>query len=179
MSNSKLKEIYPKKNRLKQKRLLSCSMCPYQTNRNENLKKHRVSIHERGTYDLKCCGNQFANKAELRHHSVAFHSHGYVCNICGHVFKRRANLRGHHDAVHLGIKEFKCQLCDYATSCKSKLEHHGKIHGSSTSSPMPSSSTRIAVRFLHVLTSIIHLKSFNRDFYVILNYNTSKQYLVS
>lgn len=50
-------------------------------------------------------------------------------------------LRRHH-AVHSGFKEFTCSLCDYATSHKSNLERHMKIHESgdkySTSSPSSS-----------------------------------------
>lgn len=115
-------------------------------------------MHETSAAILECCGSRFPNKAALRQHTSAFHVHGYVCNvniyfsrillkpvsdllliflkICGRVFCRRALLRRHH-AVHSGFKEFSCQLCDYATSHKSNLERHMKIH-ESTSSPIPS-----------------------------------------
>lgn len=131
MSKSELLEIYLQKNVLQQdKRLFSCALCPYRTDRRNNLKRHTSTMHEQSSAVLECCGSRFANKAALRHHTVAFHRHGYVCNICGRVFCRRALLRRHH-AVHSGFKEFTCQLCDYATSHKSNLERHMKIHDSS------------------------------------------------
>ena len=110
-----------------EKRLFTCSLCPYRTDRRNNLKRHTATMHEQSAAILECCGTRFANKAALRHHTAAYHRHGYICTICGRVFCRRALLRRHH-AVHSGFKEFTCALCDYATSHKSNLERHMKIH---------------------------------------------------
>ena len=107
--------------------MFTCSLCPYRTDRRNNLKRHTATMHEQSAAILECCGTRFANKAALRHHTAAYHRHGYICTICGRVFCRRALLRRHH-AVHSGFKEFTCALCDYATSHKSNLERHMKIH---------------------------------------------------
>lgn len=127
MSKSELLEIYLEKNNLQEKRLFACPLCPYRTDRRNNLKRHTATMHEKSAVVLECCSLRFANKAALRHHTAAYHRHGYICSICGRVFCRRALLRRHH-AVHSGYKEFACNLCDYATSHKSNLERHMKIH---------------------------------------------------
>ena len=129
MSNSELLDVYLEKesNAVQEKRLFICSLCPYRTDRRNNLKRHTSTMHEQSSAVLECCGTRFANKAALRHHTTAYHRNGYICTICGRVFCRRALLRRHH-AVHSGFKEFACNLCDYATSHKSNLERHMKIH---------------------------------------------------
>ncbi|EFX88808.1 hypothetical protein DAPPUDRAFT_311205 [Daphnia pulex] len=144
MAQSELLEVYLREERSsiqQEKRLFACTLCPYRTDRRNNLKRHTATMHEQSTAVLECCGSRFANKAALRHHTAAYHRHGYICTICSRVFCRRALLRRHH-AVHSGFKEFTCSLCDYATSHKSNLERHMKIHesGDKYSTCSPSSS---------------------------------------
>lgn len=137
MSTSELLEVYLEKEGdsrndaggvvAPEKRLFACTLCPYRTDRRNNLKRHTSTMHEQSAAVLECCGTRFANKAALRHHTTAYHRNGYICGICGRGFCRRALLRRHH-SVHSGFKEFACNLCDYATSHKSNLERHMKIH---------------------------------------------------
>ncbi|KAK4021385.1 hypothetical protein OUZ56_003301 [Daphnia magna] len=145
MAQSELLEVYLREERssVQEKRLFACSLCPYRTDRRNNLKRHTATMHEQSTAVLECCGGRFANKAALRHHTAAFHRHGYICTICSRVFCRRALLRRHH-AVHSGYKEFACSLCDYATSHKSNLERHMKIHESGDKYSSSSSSGQSA-----------------------------------
>lgn len=55
----------------------------------------------------------------------------FRCRHCGRNFCRKALLK-RHLAVHNGQKEYCCDACDYATSHKSNLERHRKVHDTST-----------------------------------------------
>ncbi|XP_061170827.1 histone-lysine N-methyltransferase MECOM-like [Saccostrea echinata] len=109
------------------RKLFPCPQCRYTTDRRNNLKRHLLTMHQQSSKVLECCGIVFGTKASLREHSMIFHSHGYVCLYCGRRFCRKALLK-RHLSVHNGKKDFRCHLCDYATSHKSNLERHRKVH---------------------------------------------------
>lgn len=122
------------------RKLFPCPQCRYTTDRRNNLKRHLLTMHQQSSKLLECCGIVFGTKASLREHSMIFHSHGYVCLYCGRRFCRKALLK-RHLSVHNGKKDFRCHLCDYATSHKSNLERHRKVHVRQTNSDS-SSETR-------------------------------------
>ena len=109
------------------KKLFTCAHCRYVTDRKNNLKRHVATMHQNCDKALECCGVAFGNKASLRDHVVIFHSGGYLCRYCGRNFCRKALLK-RHLTVHSGQKDHVCELCDYATSHKSNLERHRRIH---------------------------------------------------
>ena len=109
------------------KKLFGCPQCRYITDRKNNLKRHVATMHQDCDKVLECCGVVFKNKASLRDHVLIFHSNGYMCRFCGRNFCRKALLK-RHLTVHSGQKDFSCDLCDYATSHKSNLERHRKVH---------------------------------------------------
>lgn len=113
------------------RKLFPCPQCRYTTDRRNNLKRHLLTMHQQSSKLLECCGIVFGTKASLREHSMIFHSHGYVCLYCGRRFCRKALLK-RHLSVHNGKKDFRCHLCDYATSHKSNLERHRKVHARQT-----------------------------------------------
>lgn len=109
------------------KKLFGCPQCRYVTDRKNNLKRHVATMHQDCDKVLECCGVAFKNKASLRDHVLIFHSNGYMCRFCGRNFCRKALLK-RHLAVHSGQKDFLCARCDYATSHKSNLERHKRVH---------------------------------------------------
>ncbi|XP_002741063.1 uncharacterized protein LOC100368392 [Saccoglossus kowalevskii] len=109
------------------RRTYRCSDCGYETNRRNNLKRHINTMHELCEKKLECCGLEFSSKAELRKHIQSKHREGYNCTVCRKNFCRKALLK-RHLTVHSGQKEFSCELCGYATSHKSNLERHKKVH---------------------------------------------------
>ena len=54
-----------------------------------------------------------------------------VCNECGKPFQNANNLEIHVNAVHLKLKQYKCEKCSYASGhpsnliCHVKREHEG------------------------------------------------------
>ena len=109
------------------RKLFPCPQCRYTTDRRNNLKRHMLTMHQLSAKLLECCGVLFRTKAALREHALIFHYHGYTCFYCGRRFCRKALLK-RHLSVHNGQKEFICNVCDYATSHKSNLERHRRVH---------------------------------------------------
>lgn len=109
------------------RKVFPCPQCRYTTDRRNNLKRHMLTMHQTCSKTLECCGIMFATKASLREHAMIFHYHGYTCFYCGRRFCRKALLK-RHLSVHNGQKDFVCPVCDYATSHKSNLERHRKVH---------------------------------------------------
>lgn len=109
------------------RKVFPCPQCRYTTDRRNNLKRHMLTMHQACSKLLECCGILFTTKASLREHALIFHYHGYTCFYCGRRFCRKALLK-RHLSVHNGQKDFVCSVCDYATSHKSNLERHRKVH---------------------------------------------------
>ncbi|KAK3094807.1 hypothetical protein FSP39_006460, partial [Pinctada imbricata] len=109
------------------RKVFPCPQCRYTTDRRNNLKRHMLTMHQTCPKLLECCGILFSTKALLREHAMIFHYHGYTCFYCGRRFCRKALLK-RHLSVHNGQKDFVCNVCDYATSHKSNLERHRKVH---------------------------------------------------
>lgn len=109
------------------RKLFPCPQCRYTTDRRNNLKRHMLTMHQTCAKLLECCGILFNTKASLREHAMIFHYHGYTCFYCGRRFCRKALLK-RHLSVHNGQKDFVCSICDYATSHKSNLERHRRVH---------------------------------------------------
>lgn len=109
------------------RKVFPCPQCRYTTDRRNNLKRHMLTMHQTCSKLLECCGIFFSTKASLREHAMVFHYHGYTCFYCGRRFCRKALLK-RHLSVHNGQKDFVCSVCDYATSHKSNLERHRKVH---------------------------------------------------
>lgn len=110
------------------KKTFRCSQCRYLTDRKNNLKRHISTMHADCGKTLECCDVIFKSKAALRDHVLLFHRSGYKCRFCARNFCRKALLK-RHLAVHNGQKEYGCGNCEYATSHKSNLERHRKVHG--------------------------------------------------
>ena len=69
-------------------------MCPFSCNHNNNMRKHEKSQHK------------------------------IPCAHCEHKAKNDEHLKRHVDAVHLNLKRFVCNSCDY----KSYFENSVMIH---------------------------------------------------
>ena len=48
----------------------------------------------------------------------------FPCELCGHKFVTNNELNDHFNSVHLGLRPYKCDLCDFKTGQASNLFHH-------------------------------------------------------
>ena len=50
----------------------------------------------------------------------------FLCSLCGFTTDRKIMFIDHVNSVHLGIKPYKCDACDYVTGQSACLAHHKK-----------------------------------------------------
>merc|ERR1719300_955515 len=92
--------------------------CSFSSNSLERMKDHiREHMLELG-YMVKCkiCGKIIRNEISMKNHKkIHLPREEYYkipCEDCGKMFKDKASLKAHVKAVHLGIKDIPCDLCD-------------------------------------------------------------------
>uniref|UniRef100_H2ZIM8 C2H2-type domain-containing protein n=1 Tax=Ciona savignyi TaxID=51511 RepID=H2ZIM8_CIOSA len=52
----------------------------------------------------------------------------YVCKHCPKAYRKKYVLEHHIESIHLGIKGFQCETCDFRTAYKSSFDQHMRIH---------------------------------------------------
>ena len=115
---------------------LECGV-PYNTK--STLRQHKMAIHPstNGGQSYPCtrpgCTRVFKVAAKLRMHDDVVHKNlegKYKCQFCPKKFWGKSSLREHTNGVHLGLKKFKCDLCDFRTAYRKILAEHKKVtHG--------------------------------------------------
>jgi KRAB domain-containing zinc finger protein len=48
----------------------------------------------------------------------------FKCDICDQAFTQTGNLKRHVNSVHTNISNYSCDLCDYSLYYRSNLERH-------------------------------------------------------
>ena len=86
--------------------------------------------HNSERFDCSMCGTQFKHKKTLESHFKTVH--GKVnfkhinCPHCEYKSSRNEHMQMHIDAVHLGLRPFKCDVCDKDFTQKTHLRTHQK-----------------------------------------------------
>ena len=76
------------------------------------------------------CGTEFKSDRSLKDHIASIHlgQKNFPCEICGKLFNRATNLH-QHKRIHDGIKQFQCIYCNSSYGEKRNLMNHiGKNH---------------------------------------------------
>jgi hypothetical protein len=81
---------------------------------------------------IKDCGKAFGKAKSLKDHMKTHEEKKpprFQCQYCPKKFREKKARDQHEKGQHLGIKDFKCDLCDYANADQTKLIIHKKsIH---------------------------------------------------
>ncbi|XP_044739298.1 zinc finger protein OZF-like [Chrysoperla carnea] len=109
-----------------------CNICNKKFKTNLYLRRHKAKNHFSPKYTCKNCSKIFKHKDVLDRHISKQHSalikeaRQKICETCG---KECTNLKRHMQAVHLNIKNFKCDYCDakFLDNCK-KISHEKIMH---------------------------------------------------
>jgi len=75
------------------------------------------------------CPKTFSYKNTMLAHHRTIHGEGrpkpkHQCKFCPKMFLSMKRKKEHEDAVHLNVRSFKCELCDYAGTSKIRLRYH-------------------------------------------------------
>nr|XP_032816704.1 zinc finger protein ZFAT isoform X2 [Petromyzon marinus] len=114
------------------KRAIKCPYCDKHFHKASTDLQRHIWSHE-GLKPFKCskCPYATGNKSNLTSH-MNTHSmeKTHLCDICGKKFKTKGNLANHKHLHSQKDKQFKCLLCDFSASVKSKLTRHMEQHSS-------------------------------------------------
>jgi uncharacterized Zn-finger protein len=70
------------------------------------------------------------NRADLERHSKGVHlgKREFKCDICDKAFSQRSILSGHVNRIHKKLKNYSCELCDYTSYTNHDLKKHLIVH---------------------------------------------------
>ena len=107
----------------------SCNQCD-ETFKSRRRRDAHINKHS-GLRPYTCteCIGTFLSKEYLQKHIKERHSNytmKFRCDQCAHFFKDKNKLTSHIKVVHLNIREFMCEICNWASSCRGNLNKHMK-----------------------------------------------------
>jgi len=114
-----------------------CDMCDFAHKTLSSVFEHRFKIHNcvwGEMSPLYCkidgCSSRTLFLPVLIHHIKHKHERKFEqqCHLCPSILQDSEKLRNHIERSHLGIKEFKCDQCDYITAYKKHLFAHQQTH---------------------------------------------------
>ena len=111
-----------------------CDHCAYVTDENGILQRHIRQVHENPGFNCTLCEATFRQTKSLNTHVRRVHYNEDLKNKscphqCGYSTSNNDHLRNHINAVHLGLRPFKCDLCEKDFTQKSHLNtHHKNVH---------------------------------------------------
>ena len=108
------------------KKIFSCDLCKYYTNRSNLLKTHVENVHEKTLMACLSFGN---NKSSMKGHnsSVQGKEKPFQCEQCDSSFSTQYHVKRHTESVHLKVKNFKCNAtdaCSFSSYASGDLRRH-------------------------------------------------------
>lgn len=116
------------------------SACPILRRNNFCVAKRSDSVilndkNNHSNSELKCDHCEFTAQypSTMKLHMVKhFNERPFVCQQCSKAFKRKSALNTHQKNVHgkfpVGVKEMKCDKCDFTAAYLAQFERHMRIH---------------------------------------------------
>ena len=115
--------------------MFSCELCEFKSAKQQYLKLHIRSVHEK---KFKCveCDYMVTNKEDLKEHQKKNHKEKLRnCSLCAFSSTRFAQVTRHFRHVHKKFKKFECLKCDYRTRDRHTLTRHtNAIHNDNSRS---------------------------------------------
>ena len=115
-----------------QRKVFKCDKCEYSVVVKTNLMKHIEAMHLQGRTKFKCtfCDMFYVRKTSLIFHVKKVHEgldmKTVNCPHCEYKTARDGHLQQHINAVHLGLRPFKCDICGKDFTQKPHLKTHSK-----------------------------------------------------
>lgn len=98
-------------------------------NTKNNMKKDDKIKREGAGFQCVHCGKKIASKDKFKLHlRIHMDERPYTCHICGKQFRVPAGLNRHIRDVHVGLKEFSCDICSRTFASKATRDDHRRVH---------------------------------------------------
>ena len=107
--------------------LVFCDICPYKSNRINNVENHKKTVHEGIKIVCQHCAKRFTQQSDFRRHLKDIHNYVFpppqerrypICNNCGYKTRLLSTFDKHK------CDPIKCENCDFET----KNEVHMRCH---------------------------------------------------
>lgn len=104
----------------------SCEICGKRFREKVHLKKHKETMHvEDRPFNCNHCEMSFKVKAHLKaHRKTHIIEAKFFCEICGVSMKHKESLKHHVRNIHMGIRDYRCDLCDEGFYTSNWLKKH-------------------------------------------------------
>ena len=107
--------------------------CPSKTSLEKHIKYHNLpNVPGAFPCPVKYCGKTFGREGSLKDHMRTHREKKpphLQCQYCPKKFRENAALKYHEKGQHLGLKNFKCDKCDWTGVSRDKLNIHNRsIH---------------------------------------------------
>ena len=91
---------------------------------------HKKVCGEDTTAQCPICYLECEKKSMKKHYLEIHQISKFQCDLCSHASDTQDKLTLHINAVHLELKNFKCEKCDFKTAWPKSLKGHEKLCGS-------------------------------------------------
>lgn len=104
----------------------NCEICGKRFREKAHLKKHMESVHVPDRpFQCNHCELNFKEKIQLKAHKKTHVIEAkFFCEICGVSMKHKESLKHHVRNIHMGIRDYKCDLCDEGFYTSNWLKKH-------------------------------------------------------
>lgn len=104
----------------------SCEECGFTSKRKVGLLKHQL-LHKEKSFVCTKCGYRCRVKSVLDKHEVKCKDTVIKCNMCDETFAVQSELVNHR-SVHIELKTYSCELCDFIATNLLYLKKHTLKH---------------------------------------------------
>lgn len=105
-----------------------CTVCDKGFKQKYLLSVHMSKHSDERPFKCEICGNCFKNQTQFSSHQLTHKlkdmEKQFECKICGVKFRYKLNLTHHMKNIHLGIRNYKCDLCDQAFYTSNLMRQH-------------------------------------------------------
>ena len=106
--------------------VISCHICNYQSDTNDNLKCHLRNVHFQKSPKVSCtdCEIFFKNKDDLLKHIGEVHNNLIKCNKCNFSCYSNDKMKRHITDIHGNFEKFICSECNQVYIKEWTLKRH-------------------------------------------------------
>ena len=110
-----------------------CPFCDKDFKTQISVKLHISRVHlklNQRSWDCRVCDRKFVLKKQLSAHIRENHPMEtvFTCEICGKNIKKAKGALEEHMNIHLGIKDYECDVCEMRFRTKQRLTLHKQKH---------------------------------------------------
>lgn len=113
-----------------------CDQCDYESYCKKAFGRHKAVKHPKDpTIEYRCeqCNIKFASRSNLNTHLKRHGPTTVHCELCDYGTYDKVSLKIHVMQNHTFERPFKCDLCEFATTLKPRLnQHYQRVHGDKT-----------------------------------------------